>query len=775
MQYAPIIVLYGIAALICFTSMYLVIKRLYCVVSSGSLARTLMIMGLWSTVSAVETMAVSLDQKLMITHIGYAAYTMLLPSWFQLMLEYVTRRPQGKHPLVRWTYGIFAVFILLNWFNPGKQFYRAVALLKHLNLYHFSATYGPLFWLFIGCVYVLLAYMLVWMVRCCRQGRIHRNHMLLMMCAVLVPALLNVLYFLKIWPYDAAMGFIPSCAVLLLLYQDAFFASMPISRRNLLDAMGEGVILLDQEKKVVDMNRAALEMLFLDGESESAYAKATRQVLSWPVPTAEEPAHFVQSIQHPKLGEHFYRVSVTRVKARKWSAQSWLLMLQDETALHNVQQRIRFLENYDEATGLYKRQFFIQLLEREIQRCSILPQAIALVCATVVNYQDYCYVYGNEFGDALNRNLGQRLKSALRRHDAVSCFAGGEFYFFLRLDDDLDDMDGQIVSAINRVFDQFSMPIEISGITLDVRFRSGVALCPKHTRSGAKLIALANMARCTLSKQTGPHYCVYQEEVDSNYLRTLSLEQELHKAIQERQMFLVYQPQIDIRTGRVFGVEGLLRWQHPSYGLVPPNEFIPIAEENGTIHTIGLWVIDQVIAQMERWGEMGLGNLKVGANISPNQLTNPQFADQVIERVARADIRPANLELEVTESLALFPEALRYGHFARLRELGVRLAMDDFGMGHSSLTYIKAFNPDTIKIDRALSVDIPQNPISIAMLKSVRMLCESIGMDMVVECIDHAEQLDTLSDLGCFFVQGYIYAPPLSTDACTSYILQANR
>ncbi|HML46346.1 MAG TPA: EAL domain-containing protein, partial [Clostridia bacterium] len=648
--------------------------------------------------------------------------------------------------------------------------------IKRQNLYLFSADYGILFWAFIACAYALLAGMFGWMVHCCRKGSIRKKHMLLMMCAVLFPALLNVPYILRIWPYDtAALGFIPSCAVLCILYRNEFFASMPLSRRNILDAMGDGVILLDRDQKVIDMNKAAHEMLLLNGERETAYSKATQIILSWPIHAEEEPVRFVQSMQHPNFGERFYRVSITCVQTGKQGERNYLLMLQDETTLHNVQQRIQFLESYDEATGLYNRQYFMQILERELERCRILPQTVALVYTAVANYRDYCYVYGNDFGNALNRDLGQRLKSMLRRNDAIGSFADGEFCFFLRFDDPPGAVNGQIDGAINRIFDQFLRPIEVSGITLEARFRSGIALCPKHTMSSAKLVGLAHMARSSLSKHSQLQYSIYREAADSDYLRPLSLEQGLHKALEERQMFLVYQPQIDIRSRRVIGVEGLLRWNHPSYGMIPPNEFIPIAEENGTIHAIGLWVIEQVIAQMERWGKMGLSDLKVSANVSPNQLTNPRFADQVIERVARAEIRPHDLELEITESMALFPEALRYGHFKKLRDHGIRLAMDDFGMGHSSLTYIKELNLDTIKIDRALSADIPENQISIAMLKSVRMLCESIGTDMVVECIEHDAQLDVLSELGCFLVQGYVYSPPLATDACTSYILQANR
>lgn len=776
MQYSYIIPLYLISALVCFLGSALIHRQLRLVVAAGSAARVLLIMGAWAFLGALESMLTTQDRKLLLTNIAYVAYTMLIPSWVQFMVEYTTRRTQGNNVLVVALYSLFGVFAVLNWINPGNLFYTSIAMTNLGGIAVLTPVYGPIFWVYTACAYAATAAMLLWLIFAGGKKKIRRSHMVIMAAAVCVPILCNIPYVFKWVPYDiTAIGFIGSALMLFILYQDAFFADMPLSRRNIIDAMGDGIILVDGNRQVMEMNGAAKDMLCVNDEESDWAQRASEAISTWPLHMDKASCRFVQPTIHPVHGLRYYRISSSSIKVDKREMDHFLLVLQDETTLHTVQERVQYLECYDEATGLYNRQYFLQLLEQEIERCQLLPQTIALVSASLNNFREYCYLYGNEFGQELIQAIGGIIKGVLRRNDAISCFSDNEFFFYLRFENsNIMTNTEQIDGAMSRIYEQLRKPITIGDVTLEVKLRAGIALCPKHSTDSAKLINLAYVTRRNVANHLNKPYSIFKEGPGVDYNRSLTLEHSLHKALERNELYLVYQPQIDLRDQHVVGVEALLRWSHPELGLVPPNEFIPIAEENGLIHSIGFFVIEEVIKQIAAWQALGQREIRVSANVSINQLTNSLFSSKVLELLEKTGIDPKCLELEVTESLALFPEALTYGHLQKLREKGVRIAMDDFGMGHSSLSYIKEFEVDTIKIDRMVTKDILNDHVSVAMMKSVKLLCESLGTDMVVECIEHQEQLRILEEMGCYVVQGYVYSPPLLVEACTKYILAAN-
>jgi diguanylate cyclase (GGDEF)-like protein len=468
-------------------------------------------------------------------------------------------------------------------------------------------------------------------------------------------------------------------------------------------------------------------------------------------------------------------VTVSRLRSDTRSQINHALVIREETAQYKTQKRLEFLEDYDEPTGLYNRQRFTQLLHTEMERCKTYPQSVVLICAGVLNIKEYCYVYGNAFGNALLRALGERIGGILRKSAAIGYFSDEEFYFYFRYEDDGGSVNARTDAVMTRVYEVLTAPFQIDGITLNVRLQAGAAFCPQHTISCDRLIAMASAAKRSADSMSKNLYTVFHGRAGVSQMHYLQLEQDLFNALKRNELYLMYQPQMDLRTGKVMGVEALLRWLHPEYGLVSPLDFIPIAENNGLIHPIGLWVLEQALDQLATWEAQGLTDVRMSVNISMVQLTSVTFSDQVLRLIERRGITPENLELEITESIALFPEALMHRHLLRLREQGVRVAMDDFGMGHSSLTYIKEFALDTIKIDRLLSSDINNNQISLAMVRSVRTMCESIGMDLVVEYIETPDQVKAFEAIGCHLLQGFMFSPPLLAKACTDFIVKANK
>jgi diguanylate cyclase (GGDEF)-like protein len=605
-----------------------------------------------------------------------------------------------------------------------------------------------------------------------------RTFTLLGICAVLPPLAANLLYLAGLVPHDlSGLAFLPSCACLFFFCRSSLFADLSLPRRALLDALPDGVLLLGERGEVLQANAAAVQMLGLAEETTGIRDKATQAIRNWPLNPQDDAqeACFSQAISIPGKGTWQYRVSANRLRTSPRATIRRALVMQDETALQQLKKRLEALETYDESTGLYNRRWFTQHLRQEMARCEKTPQSVALACVSVVNYKEYCYVYGSGFGHALLSAVGARIEDVLRPSDAMGYFSDEELYIYFRYENDGGDVNTRTDASMARLYEAMAAPFQINNITLTIRLRAGVAFCPQHTRSCDRLIAMADAAKRSAGSTAKRLYNVYRPRAEVSSPHQLQLGQDLHSALSQGALSLVYQPQINVRTRKVIGAEALLRWQHPQHGLILPIDFIPIAEENGSIHAIGYWVLEQAIDQLAAWEAQGIDDVRMGVNVSLVQLTHADFADQVLRLIERTGINPRHLELEITESIALFPEALMHAHLPRLRERGVRIAMDDFGMGHSSLSYIKEFGLDTIKLDLLLAIDILSNQTTVAMVRSVQVLCDALGIEMVAEYVEQPDQAKAFEAIGCFLMQGFVFSPPLRAEACKSYILKANQ
>lgn len=769
MQFTVQIPLLLLTAAICLTVLFYLVKKLR-VISSGIAITIIVAMIVWAVTGAIEHAVTSLDEKLFVTHIAYIAYAFLTPLWITFILTYTSRRQQWQHPLIIGLFVVFGIFVLCNWTNAGQLFYKSTWLEEVGGVYYFAAEYGPLFWVYTIFSYAVIIGMLVLIMVYQIRGKLKRRNTVYILIAVLLPIILNILYIAGVFVWDpTALGFIVSSCTFLLLYKGEFFSGLPLSHKTVVDGMGTGYVLMDSNKRVVEMNAAARRMLFILGDDEEAQAQNI--ILSkWRIdPAAPDEVSTVQQLSDQSHIAHYYRVSVNRISPGGGRCD-YALLISDETALFNAKERMLYLERYDESTELYNRKYFIELLDKEIEKSkSGSAQTTVLACISVTNYADCCYFYGNDFGNVMIHSISRAIKEIIRTGDAISRFSLDEIYIFMRFDNS-SPLTERIDVTMERIFKRFSESIDVGGMKIDAKLQIGIAYAPQHADTSDKLIALAGYAKKNVSRHMKYRYSVYHENTGDNYNRTLRLERDLAYAIERNQLYLMYQPQVDLTTGHVVGAEALLRWTHPELGAIVPVDFIPIAEESGLIREIGLWVIEQATAQLKAWRDAGLTDLKVSANVSLNQLADESFSGKVIDIVKASGIDPSKLELEITESLALFPEAMRYGHLQHLRAHNIRIAMDDFGMGHSSLAYIKQFELDTIKIDRVLTCDILKSSASVAMIRSVRMLCKSLGLDTIVEYVELPEQLSLLRELDCNLVQGYVYSPPLSPEACASYV-----
>lgn len=315
----------------------------------------------------------------------------------------------------------------------------------------------------------------------------------------------------------------------------------------------------------------------------------------------------------------------------------------------------------------------------------------------------------------------------------------------------------------------------LDGHELHVTSSIGIALFPQDGEDMTTLLQNADAAMYRAKEQGRNNYQFYTANLNSEASQRLTLENSLHYALKRQEFVIYYQPQINIDTGKVVQFEALLRWQHGERGIIPPNTFIPIAEETGLIVPIGEWVLRQVCAQWIRWSQMGLNPPRVAVNLSARQLQHPELVATVAAVLAEAEMPPQTLELEITETAAMRDVDATIRTLEALRKMGVRISMDDFGTGYSSLSYLKRFPLHSLKIDQAFIKDIATNTQDHAMVTAITAMAKGLNLNVVAEGVENEAQLNCLRQMYCKDMQGYLFSPPLSAAAVQAYLRRSGQ
>jgi diguanylate cyclase (GGDEF)-like protein len=363
---------------------------------------------------------------------------------------------------------------------------------------------------------------------------------------------------------------------------------------------------------------------------------------------------------------------------------------------------------------------------------------------------------GHDVGDELLVEIARRLRSTVRACDVVARLGGDEFVLVL---DDLPD-EQHVVAAVQKMFRQLRGNFRLSDRTVYTTCSIGISRFPKDGTDGSTLLKHADLAMYTAKANGGDSYRLFENAMRPGTDRLL-LEVELRDALERNELEIYYQPRIDTVTGRPTAMEALLRWNHPSRGLVLPGLFIPIAEETGLIESMGQWVLDRACRELRNWLDRGGEPLRVSVNLSPVQFAREELPERVAAALDAAGLAPELLELEITETVAMRSPELAARHLARLRALGVSLAIDDFGTGHSSLARLKLLNVDCVKIDRSLVEDCTADPHDAALCRAAIALGLALGLEVVAEGVETQEQRQFLTQEHCSTIQGYVVAPPM--------------
>lgn len=443
--------------------------------------------------------------------------------------------------------------------------------------------------------------------------------------------------------------------------------------------------------------------------------------------------------------------------------------LADITDRKVAEERVQYLAYYDALTGLPNRTLLLDRLTRALAAARRQKDKVALLFLDLDRFKNVNDSFGHSLGDLLLQEVAERLKRWVREQDTVARLGGDEFLIVLTGIKDIADA----AVAAERLMDILIAEFVVQGHTLGLACSLGISIFPEHGADGETLIKNADAAMYSAKEHGRNNFRFFTEEMNAQVVAQLTLESSLRLAIERKEFFLVYQPQMDIGTGRITGLEALLRWQHPELGLVPPDRFIPIAESSGLILRLGEWVLQTVCSQARKWQDEGLLAVPVAVNVSAVQFRQEGFGKLIGRVLLESGLASQYLELELTESLLLSDAGVTFSVLKELKAMGLKLAIDDFGTGYSSLSYLKRFPISKLKIDRSFIRDVALNPDDAAITTAIIAMAKQLKLKVIAEGVEDEAQLLFLRKNHCDEIQGDYFSKPLMDGAVADLLRSA--
>jgi diguanylate cyclase (GGDEF)-like protein len=433
-----------------------------------------------------------------------------------------------------------------------------------------------------------------------------------------------------------------------------------------------------------------------------------------------------------------------------------------ERALRNQAELNEHQALHDALTGLPNRRLFRQRIAQALDDLGGLKTAVLIL--DLDRFKEVNDTLGHEAGDKLLQELGGRLRNAVRSSDTVARLGGDEFGVLLPRQANVED----VVLTIERIRQAIEEPVIVQGLPLGVEASIGVAFAPDDAVDVESLLRRADVAMYR-AKEENATYAFHDEAIDRRDPARLLLVGELRRAIRNRELVLYYQPKAALRSGEVASVEALVRWDHPKSGLIPPDEFVPLAERTGLMKPFTSYAIDEALRQCAEWRERGL-DLTVAVNLSMRNLLDVSFPEEVAELLRVRGVEPARLEFEITESTVLVDPTRSKLVLDRLSAMGVKLSIDDFGTGYSSLAYLKRLPLNELKIDRSFVMHMLENEDDAVIVRSTIDLARNLGLEVVAEGVEDAPTWDALASLGCDVAQGYFLSRPVPAEELGAWL-----
>lgn len=428
---------------------------------------------------------------------------------------------------------------------------------------------------------------------------------------------------------------------------------------------------------------------------------------------------------------------------------------------------LRHRSTHDGLTGLPNRTLLQQRLAAAIRTAAVSGQSVALIMMDLNRFKEINNTLGHTFGDALLLALGERLQKTLWGRDTVARLGGDEFALLLPMADTAHN-----TQVTDKVLAALAEPFVIDGVTLETDASLGIAIYPDDSKDAVELISHADVAMYQ-AKHTGAPITRYDHSKDPHSLERLKLTGDLRHAIDRGELSLYYQPMIDIATRRVLGAEALLRWHHPERGLVPPDTFIPLAEQTGIIKSLSYWVLDSALCQCARWNAAGMP-LSISVNLSARVVQDDNLLKEVTSALARYRVEAGQLKLEITETAIMEDPARAMEMLTSLSTMGIGLSIDDFGTGYTSMAYLKKLPVDEVKIDKSFVINMLKDANDAVIARSIIDLAHNMNYTVVAEGVESRRIVETLSELACDIAQGYYFSKPVPAPEFESWYRTAS-
>ena len=536
----------------------------------------------------------------------------------------------------------------------------------------------------------------------------------------------------------------------------------------IMDSVIDGIVTVTDEGVVESANAAAAQIFgFAPGElaglglGELLTHTTGRDIERLPPPAPVDVTtlarhSLLEMVGRRKDGTSFsIELSVTELDLH--GRRTFILTARDITARKAAEELIRYRATHDALTGLPNRTLFDDRLATALKHSARRDEMVAVLFLDLDRFKIINDTLGHSVGDALLVALSRRLRASVRDEDTVARMGGDEFIFILRGLGSPEDA----VKPAQKILDAMRPTFHVRGHELYVTGSIGIGLCPNDGVEPDQLLKCADIALYRAKERGRNRLQLYNPSLNVRVFGQMVLEKHLRHALEQDQFQLVYQPQIALDSGQVVGVEALIRWRHPELGLVPPDEFVPLAEENGLIEPLGLWVLRTACRQHKAWRQARLPGLRLAVNMSPRQFQRLGLEHRIREILAESDMETRWLELELTESVLMQEGDSTASLLGHLGELGISLALDDFGTGYSSLSYLKRFPIKRVKIDRSFVCDISTSDSAAALARAMITMAHGLGVEVVAEGIESLEQLAILRRYGCDEGQGYFLGRPV--------------
>ena len=429
-------------------------------------------------------------------------------------------------------------------------------------------------------------------------------------------------------------------------------------------------------------------------------------------------------------------------------------------AMEQTERRKRYLETHDALTGLANRAYFREFTRRTMGYARRYGHTLAVLTVNLDHFDRVNENLGHATGDQLLQSVAKRLRTCVRGSDIVARFGGDDFAVVLT---SLSSRDDAGVVA-RKVLESIARPHEVAGGEIYVTPSIGVSIFPEDGDTPDGLLRSADVALHRVKELGRGQYQFYSAEMRGGSFERMQLEVMLRDALERREFSLFYQPQVDVGKRALIGCEALIRWIHPERGMIPPGDFIPLAESSGLIEPIGEWVLRTACAQKKVWERAGLGDFPISVNVSRRQFRTQGLAEKIEEILRETGLDPRHLELEVTENALIEDVQQTLVVLRQVRELGVGVAIDDFGTGYSSLAVLGQFPASALKIDQAFVRDIASDPARAAITRAVLAVASELGLDVMAEGVETREERDFLVELGCERMQGYLFGRPVPSE-----------